>query len=165
MYFTIAIYGIGIGVWSETTRTDIVKNLLHHYWSQVLQILIKYEIFHENCNVSFSLQRISNEVMYTNRTRNEMKPRVPPANLWMCVYESALVVQLCPTLWHHDCSPPGSSVYGISQARIQEWIAIPFSRGSSWLRDLLDSENKLTDPNRARNEMKPRVPPANLRMN
>ena len=30
-----------------------------------------------------------------------------------------------------DCNPPGSSVHGILQARIPEWIAIPFSRGSS----------------------------------
>ena len=30
-----------------------------------------------------------------------------------------------------DCSPPGSSVYGIHQARILEWVAIPFSTGSS----------------------------------
>ena len=34
-----------------------------------------------------------------------------------------------------DCSPPGSSVYGISQARILEWIATPSSRGSSQPRD------------------------------
>ena len=34
-----------------------------------------------------------------------------------------------------DCSPPGSSVHGFFQARILEWVAIPFSRGSSWLRD------------------------------
>jgi len=33
-----------------------------------------------------------------------------------------------------DCSPPGSSVHGISQARILEWVAISF-RGSSWARD------------------------------
>ena len=33
-----------------------------------------------------------------------------------------------------DCSPPGSSVHGILQA-ILEWVAIPFSRGSSWPRD------------------------------
>ena len=31
-----------------------------------------------------------------------------------------------------NCSPPGSSVHGISQARLLEWIAISFSRGSSW---------------------------------
>ena len=30
-----------------------------------------------------------------------------------------------------DCSPPGSSVHGILQARIPEWVTIPFSRGSS----------------------------------
>ena len=34
-----------------------------------------------------------------------------------------------------DCSPPGSSVHGIFQARILEWIAISFSRGSSWPRN------------------------------
>ena len=34
-----------------------------------------------------------------------------------------------------DCSPLGSSVHGIFQARILEWIAISFSRGSSWTRD------------------------------
>ena len=34
-----------------------------------------------------------------------------------------------------DCSPPGSSVHGILQARILEWVAIPFSRGSCRPRD------------------------------
>ena len=34
-----------------------------------------------------------------------------------------------------DCSPPGSCVCGILQARILEWVAIPFSRGSFWPRD------------------------------
>ena len=34
-----------------------------------------------------------------------------------------------------DCSPPGSSVHGILQARILEWVAISFSRWSSWPRD------------------------------
>ena len=34
-----------------------------------------------------------------------------------------------------DCSPPGSSVHGILQARILEWVAIPFSRASSLPRD------------------------------
>ena len=32
-----------------------------------------------------------------------------------------------------DCSPPGSSVLGISQARIPEWVAFSFSRGSIFL--------------------------------
>ena len=34
-----------------------------------------------------------------------------------------------------DCSPPGSSVRGILQARMLEWVAIAFCRGSSWPRD------------------------------
>ena len=43
-----------------------------------------------------------------------------------------LVTKSCPTLCDPmDCSPPGSSVRGISQARILEWVAIPFSKGSS----------------------------------
>ena len=35
----------------------------------------------------------------------------------------------------HDCSLLGSSVHGILQARVPEWLAIPFSRASSWPRD------------------------------
>ena len=42
------------------------------------------------------------------------------------------VPQSCPILWDPmDCSLPGSSVHGIFQARVLEWVAIPFSRGSS----------------------------------
>ena len=49
-----------------------------------------------------------------------------------------LVAKLCPTLFDPmDCDPPGSSVHGISAARILEWIAISFSRASCPPRDLL----------------------------
>ena len=45
---------------------------------------------------------------------------------------SALLLQLCLTLCDPmDCSPMGSSAHGISQARILEWVAVSFSRGSS----------------------------------
>ena len=57
--------------------------------------------------------------LFTSRTRG------------MSVY-----VQLCRTLCDSmDCSLPGFSVYGILQARILEWVAISYSRGSSPLRD------------------------------
>ena len=47
-----------------------------------------------------------------------------------------LVAKSHPTLFDTvDYSPQGSSVHGISQARILEWVAIFFSRGSFWLRD------------------------------
>ena len=49
------------------------------------------------------------------------------------------VVQLLSHAWlfcnRMDCSPPGSSIYGVFQARILEWVAISFSRGSSQTRD------------------------------
>ena len=44
----------------------------------------------------------------------------------------ASVAQLCLTLYNSmHCSPPGSSVHDISQARIVKWVAISFSRESS----------------------------------
>ena len=47
-----------------------------------------------------------------------------------------LVTQSCLTLCNSiDYSPPGSSVHGVLQARILEWVAISFSRGSSQPRD------------------------------
>ena len=47
-----------------------------------------------------------------------------------------LVAQSCPTLCDPmDSSPPGSSVHGILQARTLEWVAHPFSKGSSQPRD------------------------------
>ena len=65
-------------------------------------------------------------------------------SVWLCthtqhVIKSSVVLLtllspngLCNPM---DCSPPGSSVHGVLQARILEWVAISFSRGSSRLRD------------------------------
>ena len=56
--------------------------------------------------------------------------RFPPPALCCCCYRlvAKLRLTLCdPT----DCSPPGSSVHGIFQARILEWVAIYSSRGAS----------------------------------
>ena len=60
---------------------------------------------------------------------------------WVCVCVFIYVgvcahTQMCPTLCNPmNCSLPGSSVYGISQERILESVAISFSRGSSWSQD------------------------------
>ena len=51
-------------------------------------------------------------------------------------YSVSEVTQSCPTLCYPmDCSLPGSSVHGIFQAIVLEWIAISFSRGSFQSRD------------------------------
>ena len=47
-----------------------------------------------------------------------------------CIHAKSL--QSCPTLCDSmDCRPPGSSVHGILQATILEWVVMPYSRGSS----------------------------------
>ena len=55
---------------------------------------------------------------------------------FLCCAVLCLVAQSCPTLCHpRDCSPPDSSVHGNLQARTEEWVAMPSSRGSSQPRD------------------------------
>ena len=53
---------------------------------------------------------------------------------YTCLQVKVLITQSCPTL-PMDCSPPDSSVHGILQARILEWVAIAFSMESSQPRD------------------------------
>ena len=58
------------------------------------------------------------------------------ASGWAWIWTQVSEWKLCPTLCDlMDCSLPSSSVYGILQARILEWVAIPFSRGSSQLKN------------------------------
>ena len=63
---------------------------------------------------------------------------IPQSYLRGCIpgYHCSLIAQSCLTLCDPtDYSPLGSSLHGISQIRILEWVAISFSRGSSWPRD------------------------------
>ena len=65
-----------------------------------------------------------------NQTHNEV-----PSHSGQNESESELIqsfLTLCDSM---DCSPPFCFVYGIFQAGILEWVAISFSRGSSWLRN------------------------------
>ena len=63
-----------------------------------------------------------------------MRERLGHRQLHVCMCAESL--QSCQTRCNPtDCSPPDSSVHGILQARILEWIAISSSRGSSWPRD------------------------------
>ena len=61
---------------------------------------------------------------------SQILPPEPFKHVFVRVCAKSL--QSCPTLCNPvDCSPPGSSVRGISQARILEWVPMPSSRGSS----------------------------------
>ena len=63
---------------------------------------------------------------------NGLQIQVVSGMYHLCV--CAKLLQLCPILCNPmDCSPLGSSVHGIYQARILERVALPLSTGSSWL--------------------------------
>ena len=79
------------------------------------------------CNPPFHTPRSPHRAMGTELIESHWQSHV-------CIH--AQLLQSCLTLWDPmECSPPGSSVHGISQARILEWVAMPSSRGSSQPRD------------------------------
>ena len=99
--------------------------------SQVVQIFMAVKLF---CMI---LWWWSHVFLYLNKpmecTTASMNPNVN-YGLWVIVRVKSL--KLCPTVCNPlDCSLSGSSVHGILQARILEWVAISFSRGSSRPRD------------------------------
>ena len=89
--------------------------------------------------VSISREMATQNVVYPYRGllfSHEKKETLPFAATWIDFAVLYLVTQSCPTL----CDPmnhslPGSSVCGIFQTRVLEWVAMPSSRGSSRLRD------------------------------
>ena len=79
-------------------------------------------ILNADLTPNISNKKFDGIILYTTVQRKHV------AEIW--------VAESRPTLCDPmDCSPPGSSIHGISQARILEWVAISFSRGSSWPRD------------------------------
>ena len=83
----------------------------------------------------FLTQELNQRLLYLLHWQAGSLPLVLPGKPIKRVY-IVLITQSCPTLCGAmDCSPPGSSVHGLLQARILEWLAILFSRESSWPRD------------------------------
>ena len=79
--------------------------------------------------------------IYSNETNYFLFVSITPSPFdnvfkWHSCVCKCSVTQSCPILCDPmDCSPPGSSVHGIFQARTLEWVAISYSRGYSQLRD------------------------------
>ena len=87
-------------------------------------------------NVPIMGIRLSLRLVFTWRSRRKGSWDFlqPPAVLGLAL--KVLVVQSCPTVCDPmDCIPPDFSVHRILQARMLAWVAISFSRGSSWPRD------------------------------
>ena len=132
------------------------------HWEQVRHNRVHTVWFHLQKNKNRQKQSISVEVRIANGKLGKVVPRRwfkeglgDPGDVmfpdmgsdsvnickWytdnLCTFcICVLVAQSCPTFCNPmDCSPPGSSVPGILQARILEWVAISSSRGSSWRTD------------------------------
>ena len=89
-----------------------------------------------------ALNSFSSEELWEFLSFTKQESKCQPKSLWKCSQMSflmshggkwMLVCQSCPALCSLlDYSPPGSSVHRILQARMVEWVAMLFSRGSSW---------------------------------
>ena len=101
------------------------------YWCYISLLLAQNSLSY--CSTTKSYQDhildIQSCIALWRHSQGFKKGNVIHGNLWT-------VTKSCPTLCiSMDCSPPGSSVHRISLARLLEWVAISFSRGSSWPRD------------------------------
>ena len=110
------------------------QDITNSVFKAVLHIISNSSFFFLFCIQNTVLSVSFRGALYSNVNKDNVKEW----NVQMLSFERVLcfVTQLCPTLCDPtDCSPPGSSVHGILQARLLEWVAVPFSRGSSRPRD------------------------------
>ena len=100
-------------------------------------------LIHKQFIIFYFLFRVKSLKKYISKTLMIFRYLIPSNIFWISDYIVmdilccfCLVAQSYSILCDpRDCSPPDSSVHGISQARILEWVAISFSRGSSQTRD------------------------------
>ena len=97
-----------------------------------------------NCTVIILKLKISRflKSFHSLKKKKKLNTNQHPKTVILCKYDeyyacvNAKLLQSCLTLCDPmDCSPPGSSVHGILQAIILEWVAMPSSRESSRPRD------------------------------
>ena len=93
-----------------------------HVWKTLSRMVRTRRVLTSTCEGRSSCVRI---------WESKLEPAcLRPLHNTLCIH--CVCLTLCDPV---DCSPPGSSVHRILQARILEWVAIPFSRGSPWSRD------------------------------
>ena len=100
-----------------------MKSMIMSEANNVHCSLLMFNVF-SLCNFKILILKKKKKTKPIDESKGEVRP----------MYDELL--QLCPTLCDSmNCSPPGSFVHGILQVRILEWVAMPFSRGSSQPRD------------------------------
>ena len=86
--------------------------------------------------ISLETMFLQNGVGLSPMRERKIIQGMEPRNLCLSICVCTQLLQSCLTLYNTiDCCLPGSSLHGISQARILEWDAISSSRESSWPRD------------------------------
>ena len=137
---------------NKQTKNQLTSNPLHEgffLWSfHFISILWEEscsELEHESISVApyldYALEIVNTLETVSNIWNKsyylyEVKIYLPEIPLGRPSSQSAQSLQSCPTTCSHmNYSPLGSSVHGFLQARILEWVAMPFSRGSSQPRD------------------------------
>ena len=120
---------VGISIAESVTSGDSVLSVLLHDLVVKGWVQVQLWLFQETLllflfffSLSLAHQSFSLKVI--------LVPLPRPSD--MCVQVTQSYPTLCNPL---DYSPPGSSIHGILQARILEWVAIFFSRGASWPKD------------------------------
>ena len=123
---------IGRWILYRWTSREVLHELLNILFINYSFCLFQPEVISFTCYQKFYL-------MYSYNRQKTKKSQNPVPGMLVYSNSSYLLLfisKLCLTLFDHiNCSPISSSVHGIFQARILEWFAISFSRGSSQARD------------------------------
>ena len=135
--------------------------LIHWGWVLSSDLTLESCAFLENSSLLFSVPPwvylLSNKLGRHRKTHHEAKSPPPHPSFFFLEYRfcskvKVKVAQSCPTL----CNSMDYTVHGILQARILEWVAFPFSRGSSQPRDLTRSPTLQVDSLPAEPQGKPK---------
>ena len=90
------------------------------------------------CKISLKRKEIVTQVKETQKVSHRVNQREICQDTYFKTQKQhvCLVTKSCLTVYDPmDCCPPGSSVHGILQARILEWVVMPSSKGSSQFKD------------------------------
>ena len=109
-----------------------------HHWTGIFLEVITWRlgINFKGINMKGNTYLLRTWTMWHERSSDLLNQEIVIERVIWKAKKWVLVTWSCPTLCDPlDCSPPGSSVYRISQARILEWVVTSFFRGCSQSRD------------------------------
>ena len=111
-------------------RIDLAQPLERTVWMLLRKLNI--EVLYDPAIIFLSIYLEKTIIQKDTHTPVFITERSTIAKIYMCVFVYAKSLQSCPALCDPvDCSPPGSSVHGVLQARILEWVVMPSYSGSS----------------------------------